>query len=129
VIVHCGQKFRAELNKGPAMKRDGKPPTILALVLEYDKLGMAVVSPEGELRFKGIIKVSHESNIEFIVKDKVLNDHIDEYKPDLIVISANCRQSIILRKELREVKELRRPSREEFCALGEYEICSLIAKR
>jgi hypothetical protein len=98
VIAHCGQKFRAELNKGPAMKRDGKPPTILALVLEYDKLGMAIVSSEGELRFKGIIKVSHESNIEFIVKDKVLNDHIDEYKPDLIVISANCRQSIILRK-------------------------------
>jgi hypothetical protein len=59
VIVHCGQKFRAELNKGPAMKRDGKPPSILALVLEHDKLGMAVVSPEGELRFKGIIKVSH----------------------------------------------------------------------
>jgi len=59
----------------------------------------------------------------------VLNDHIEEYKPDLIAVSANCRQSIILRKELREIKEIRRPSREEFCALGEYEICSLIAKR
>jgi len=91
------------------MKRDGKPPIILALVLEHDKLGMAVVNPQGELLFKGIIKVSYESSIEFIVKDRVLNDHIDEYKPDLIAISANCRQSIILRKELREIKELRRP--------------------
>jgi transcriptional accessory protein Tex/SPT6 len=77
VISQCGLKFRAELNKGPALKRDGKPPTVLALVLEHDKLGMAVVSPDGELLFKGIIKVSYESSIEFIVKDKVLNDRID----------------------------------------------------
>lgn len=77
MIATCGQRFRAELNKGPAMKKDGKPPTILALVLEHDKLGMAVVNPLGELMFKGIIKVSFETSIEFIVKDKVLNDHID----------------------------------------------------
>lgn len=63
VIVTCGQRFRAELNKGPALKRDNKPPIILALVLEHDKLGMAVVNPHGELLFKGIIKVSYESSI------------------------------------------------------------------
>lgn len=54
--------------------------------------------------FKGTIKVSYESSIEFIVKDRVINEYIDEYKPDLIVISANRRESILLRKELREVK-------------------------
>lgn len=98
------------------------------MVLEGEKLGLAIVDEDGNLKFKGTLKIPMFANLNTVVTDKAITDPIEEFKPELIVVAANCRQALTLRKQLRETKGNARQERGEFCALGDYEICSKIAK-
>ena len=100
----------------------------MGLVLEGEKLGLAIVDEEGNLKLKGSLKIPFNSNLETVVKDKSLCDPIDEYKPELIIVAANCRQAITLREGLRKSRDDLRSGRKEFCALEDYEMCSKISK-
>lgn len=101
ILAACGNKFKTELNKGPSLKRDGKSMVVMGMVLEGEKLGLAIVDEDGNLRFKGTLKIPFSSNLKTVVTDKSVTEPIDQFKPDLIIVAANCRQSITLRKQLR----------------------------
>jgi hypothetical protein len=67
-------------------------------------LGLAIVDEDGNLKFKGTLRIPFSSNLKTVVADKSITEPIDEFKPDLIIVAANCRQAITLRKDLRESK-------------------------
>lgn len=73
----------------------------MGMVLEGEKLGLAIVDEDGSLKFKGTLKLPMFTNLNMLVTDKAITEPIEEFKPELIVVAANCRQALTLRKQLR----------------------------
>ncbi len=106
--------------------KEGKPIKILSMVLEDTKLGIAFVDEAGKALFTFQTIVCNDDDLRKFVSDENLTIYIKEYKPDMILIAANCKRAQTLRKELRN-PELNTQS--IFCAFGEYEVPRLVAKK
>ena len=76
----------------------------MGMVMEGEKLGLAIVDEDGNLVFKGTLKIPMFANLQTVVTDKAITEPIEEFKPSLIFVAANCRQALTLRKRLREHK-------------------------
>ncbi|CAM6000710.1 unnamed protein product [Sphagnum balticum] len=100
IINACCQKLRAQLNKGPSLK-EGKPKKILSMVLEETKLGIAFVDEIGRILFTFQVSIHNDEEFRRFIGDETLSGYIKEYKPDMILIGANCKRAQTLRKELR----------------------------
>ena len=68
------------------------------MVMEKDSFGMAFVNEEGESSHPLKLKIMNDEDIRAFVSDTTLYNYIEDYKPDMILISANCRKAQTLRK-------------------------------
>lgn len=87
------------------------------MVLEETKLGIAFVDESGKSQFSFHIVINNDEDLRRFVGDENLSLYIKDYKPDMILIAANCKRAQTLRKELRDPKLF---SQSIFCAFGEY---------
>ena len=78
--------------------KDGKPIKICALVLEDRKLGVVFVDESGKAMFSFQTTISNDIELKEFVASENLKTNIHEYKPDMILISANCKKAQTLRK-------------------------------
>ena len=62
---------------------------------------MAFINEKGQSHYPFKLKIGNDEDIKNFVSNEILYKYIDEYKPDMILISANCRRAQTLRKELR----------------------------
>jgi hypothetical protein len=96
------------------------------MVLEDTKLGIAFVDESGKAQFTFHMVITNDEELRRFVCDENLSVYIREYKPDMILIAANCKRAQTLRKELRDPKLF---PQSIFCAFGEYEVPRLVAKK
>jgi hypothetical protein len=96
------------------------------LVLDDTKLGVAFVDESGKVMHSFQTMIVNETALREFVTGENLKFNIKEYKPDMILISANCKKAQTLRKELRTPDLF---TETIFCAFGEYEIPNMVAKR
>jgi transcriptional accessory protein Tex/SPT6 len=126
IIESCCQKFRGQLSKGQSLK-NGQPIKILAMVLEQEKLGIAVVDEIGKEHSPLSIELRADDELKKFVNNEILSHLIEEHHPDMILVSANCRRAQTLRKELRNPSLFSESN--IYCSFGEYEIPSLMANK
>ena len=100
IISSCCGKLRGQLNKGPSLK-EGKPIRILSMVLLESKLGVVFVDEQGKHLFSFHVTVDNDDAVKSFVSGENLATYIREYRPDMILIGANCKRAQTLRKELR----------------------------
>ena len=89
--------MRQQLNKGPSLK-DSKPIKICALVLEDVKLGVVFIDETGKVMYSFQTMIASDIMLKEFVGSEDLKEKIKEYKPDMILISANCKKAQTLRK-------------------------------
>lgn len=70
-------------------------------MLEDTKLGVAFVDEAGKVQHTFQATVGNEQQLKDFVSSESLKHNIKEYRPDMILIAANCKKAQTLRKELR----------------------------
>jgi len=79
-----------------------KATKVLSMVLEDTKLGVAFMDESGKALFSYIAIIPNDDELKKFVSSENLLMYIKEYKPDMIVIAANCKRAQTLRKSLRD---------------------------
>ena len=96
------------------------------MVLEDTKLGVAFMDESGKALFTYTTHITNDEELKRFVGDESLTIYIKEYKPDMILIAANCKRAQTLRKLLRD-RDLFPHS--IFSSFGQYEVPRLVAKK
>ena len=68
------------------------------MVLLETKLGIVFVDEQGRHIFSFHVTVDNDEAVKSFVTDENLSIYIKEYKPDMILIGANCKRAQTLRK-------------------------------
>lgn len=91
------------------------------MVLEDKKLGIVYVDETGNGHSPLQITLVNDDELKRFANDEIIKKYIEDFKPESILIGANCRRAQTLRKAIRE--------NIAFCSLCPYEIPSLVAKQ
>jgi len=67
-------------------------------MLVDNKLGVAFVDEAGKPQFSFHISVENDEMLKNFVSGESLASYIKEYKPNMILIGANCKRAQTLRK-------------------------------
>ena len=101
------------------------------MVLEDKKLGIVYVDEAGKPHSPLQITLVNDEELKRFANDEIIKKYIEDFKPDLICIAANCRRAQTLRNAIRAIRDnnLNEDIPFPFCSLYPYEIPSLVAKQ
>ena len=69
--------------------------------MEDKKLGIAFIDEFGQSHSPLQITLSNDEELRKFAKDDILQKYVEDFKPDIFYLAANCRRAQTLRKAIR----------------------------